>query len=354
MIPSNKPFIIGETAFHHQGDKQYLISLIDAAIDCKVDAIKFHLLFDLDDYMVRDHQAKEALSKLCLKKAEWEEVIAHADDVNLKLILLCNDVQSMEWVNALKSPNISAIEIHATGINDIFLLEKSCSFSGTVILGTGGSTIDEIGYAITYLRERGKADIFLMHGFQNYPTQYTDIVLSKMQLLSALFNLPVGYADHTDPADAANEIVSCLGVSMGFNVIEKHFTVSVGEKRIDGQSAVSIEQMKKIIALASLISDARGVDPMLMSAGELKYGDTGPMKKAIVARKSIRKDEVITRSHLAFKRTNRSSYIKQNFIQSLIGQKASRDIEPDEIVDFSNIEFTFKLPDFSQFKANQK
>ena len=52
------------------------------------------------------------------------------------------------------------------------MLAKASYFKNTVIIGTGGSTLDEIDYAINYLKQKGKDDIFLMHGFQNYPTEY--------------------------------------------------------------------------------------------------------------------------------------------------------------------------------------
>lgn len=354
MIPHDRPIIIGETAFHHEGDKDFLKKLIDAAEQARLEVIKFHLLFDLDDYMVKDHQARETLAKICISESDWNDLIKYLQGKNLKVIFLCNDVKSMNWVQSLDFENIIGIEIHATGINDIFLLEKASQSKYTVVLGTGGSSIDDINYAVSYLREKGKEDIFLMHGFQNYPTNYKDVILVKMDALHKLFGLPVGYADHTDPSDVNNEIISCLGIASGHNVIEKHFTIASGEKRIDSQSAVSLVQIKRIKELAQVIWDARGANSLDMSLGEHKYGDTGPMKKAIVARKNIAKGEEITMESVAFKRTNQSSYLAQKSLTTLLGQKAVRDIKQDEILDFTNIEFKFSIGDFSQFKAGAK
>jgi sialic acid synthase SpsE len=178
--------------------------------------------------------------------------------------------------------DIKAIEIHATALNDVFLLDKASYFKNTVIIGTGGSTLDEIDYAVNYLKQKGKDDIFLMHGFQNYPTDYKDIKLERMNKLSELFNLPVGYADHTDPLDKNNEYISCLGVANGYNVIEKHFTHRFGEKRIDSQSAISIGQMKKVQEIAKITFESLGVEGSLqMADAELNYGNTGPMTKQL-------------------------------------------------------------------------
>ena len=57
MRTINKPYIIGETAFHHEGDVQFAKELIKEAIKLGIEAIKFHMTLDLDDYMAYNHEA---------------------------------------------------------------------------------------------------------------------------------------------------------------------------------------------------------------------------------------------------------------------------------------------------------
>ncbi|QEC52137.1 N,N'-diacetyllegionaminate synthase [Anseongella ginsenosidimutans] len=353
MLPSNKPYLIGETAFHHQGDELFLRELIDHGANAKANAIKFHLLLDLDDYMIKTHDAYHILQEWMLTESQWENVIAYNSEKGLDSILLCNDLKSIEFAVKLESDSLKAIELHATGLNDYFLLKKASEFDKTVILGIGGSSIDEISYAIEMLKSLGKDDIFLMYGFQNYPTRYENINLKKMIKLQNLFALPVGYADHTDPSDEFNEIVSILGIPMGINVCEKHFTHVFGEKRIDSQSAVSMEQFAKIRKMMDAAWTAAGDGILKMSEAELSYGNTGPMKKAIVASTPIKKGEIITLAKIAFKRTNESTYILQKFLPQLLGAIASKDIEQDEFIDFANVIYKFQKTDFGQFSANK-
>lgn len=348
MLPENIPYLIGETAFHHQGEMNFVLELIQHANELKLNAIKFHLLQDLDDYMVAHHKAIEVLRPWCFNASQWDEILTTVAQTDLDIILLCNDAASLDWVLQCQFP-IKAIELHATGLNDYFLLEKAAQFKGTVILGVGGSTVEEIKYAIDYLRANGQEDIFLMHGFQNYPTDYKDINLSKMQKLSHLFGLPIGYADHTDPSDPANETISVLAAAMGFNVLEKHFTHEFGKKRIDAQAAVSLEQMKNIKELLEKAVLAYGNNSLEMSKAEKKYGETGPMKKAIVARVEIQKGEQLSLDKIAFKRTNAPTYMKQHQLFSIMGLTVSRAIKKDELIDFSNVDFQFQLADFSHF-----
>jgi N,N'-diacetyllegionaminate synthase len=348
MIPTKEPYIIAETAFHHQGDLTFLKELAHEAIKLQVNAIKVHLLLDLDDYMISNHEAINILRDWCLSENDWDAFFSEVD--NIDIVALCNDAKSIDYI-LNSSFEFVAIEIHATGLNDVFLLEKAAKFKNTVILGTGGSTLDEIDYAINYLRSCGKDDIFLMHGFQNYPTDYKDIKMDRMEKLNKLFDLPVGYADHTDPENPFNEFISCLGIAKGFNVIEKHFTHKYGEKRIDAQSAVTLNQMKTIKEMAQAAYLSLGsANSLKLTSAELNYGNTGPMKKAIVARNSIKKGELITLDNIAFKRTNESSSIKQLEISKIINNRASKDIDRDEIVDLSNVSFEFSLDGISQFK----
>ena len=348
----NKPYIIGETAFHHEGDEDFAKKLISNAIDLKLDAIKFHLLLDLDDYMAHNHSAIDVLRPWCFNASQWNSIFKEIK--NIDIILLCNDVKSVEYAISTEF-DIKAIEIHATGLNDVFLLDKASQFKNTVIIGTGGSTIDEIDFAISYLNSKGKNDIFLMHGFQNYPTDFKDLKLERMNKLSNLFNLPVGYADHTDPKDENNEYISCLGIANGHNVIEKHFTHKFGDKRIDAQAAVSLNQMKKVKQIAKITFESLGKNnPLEMATAELKYGNTGPMKKAIVARKDIAIGTILSLEHISFKRTNESSSIKQNELSKIIGNKTNKNIKKDEIIDLSNVDFSFILNDTSQFNNTSK
>lgn len=344
----NKPYIIGETAFHHQGDKDFLLRLIDEAANLGLPCIKFHLLLEIESYMAANHKAINDLKKWIFHKEEWKEIIKTAHQKGLEVLALCNEPESAEFIMTEDLP-VSGMELHATGLNDIFLLELAKQFNGTIVLGIGGSTIDEINYAINYLNQNEQKDILLMHGFQNYPTDPKEVNLLRGLKTAELFDLPVGYADHTDPNDDNNALISATAFAMGFDVLEKHFTIT-HEPRIDSQAAVSIKTMKQIIDYSETINLVTGSGKIEYSDSEKKYGDTGPMKKAIVAKKEIEKGEEITLENVWFKRTNESVYLKQNALPSILGLKANQNIPKDGIVDFSVIDYQFKAADFGQFK----
>jgi sialic acid synthase SpsE len=347
---STNPYYIAETAFHHEGSSQFLKDLIYELKDVEINAIKLHLLFDLNDYIIPTHPANEILDRISIKIEEWESVFQLIKSVGKEIVVLCNDVKSLQFVNQVQGKYpISAIELHSTGLNDIYLLEESLNFEKTIILGIGGSTFDEIQYAVDFLNSKGKFDIILMHGFQNYPTNYEDINFKRINLIKNAFDLPIGYADHTDPNDEKNIFISTLPIMLGVNVIEKHVTNKFGENRIDAQAAVSIDTMKKIVELGNSIFETIGSKTVRFSEEELNYGNTGPMKKALVARKEIKSGETITKECIAFKRTLDSSPLQQKDYNKILGSIAVKDIGENEIFNFSNVKYEFKKASFDQF-----
>jgi len=348
-----RPYIIGETAYNHEGDINYLCKMIDDIAELKLNAIKFHMLLNPESYMQKKHPLIKEIKKWTFLKSQWGEVIDYSNKKELDIIVLCDDVESVEYILE-NNINITAIELHASGLNDYFLLNAVSKFNKQIILGVGGSTIDEINFAIDFLKNKEKNGILLMYGFQNYPTKYIHINLSKMLKIRDLFKLPIGYADHTAFDNPNNEIISCMAAMMGTNILEKHYTPDYGIERIDYHAAVGKKRMLKIKKLMELTLMVYGNGNLKMSEAELEYGNTGPMKKAIVAKKDIKKGDKLSLDNLWFKRTVEESPIKQNQFLQLIGLRALHDIKEDEIVDFTKVEYKFKKVGLESFTHVEK
>jgi sialic acid synthase SpsE len=342
------PYIIGETAYNHEGSINYLNRMVDDIAQLKLNAVKFHLLLNPNSYITKKHELFSKYKEWIFHPKEWEGIINRARQKKLDVIALCDDVESLRFINK-KFGRIKAIELHATGINDYFLLEEASKFKGTVILGIGGSSLDEIKYAIDFLNNRGKSEILLMYGFQSYPTRYAEINLLKMSKIKNLFNYDVGYADHTSFDDPNNELISVMAAMGGFSILEKHYTPDKGVKRIDFQSAVGKDEMQRIKKLMSLALTVYGSGNINMSLAEIDYAKIGPMKKALVAKRGIKKDQKITLNNVWFKRTYESSAVKQNQILSFIGLKTTKNIKKDEIIDFSKVKFEFQKNTLESF-----
>lgn len=347
------PYIIAETAYNHQGDINYLSQMIDEIATLKLNAVKFHLLLNLDSYMKKTHPLYQNVKQWMFTEDQWNEIFSQAIKKNLDIVALCDDVESIQFT-LRKKKKVSAIELHATSINDFFMLSEVIKFDNQIILGIGGSNINDISYAVDFLRHHGKHDILLMYGFQSYPTNYIDINLSKMYTIRDLFNFPVGYADHTRYDDSNNDIISVAAAIMGFPVLEKHYTLHPGKERIDYHTAVGKKQMSRIRDLMTTALQVYGNGHITLSEPEKAYGNIGPMKKAIVARQNIRKGQKLSLKNLWFKRTPEESTIQQKQFLQLLGSKAKVDIKKDDVIDFSKIEYRFKPLNLEHFTKVKK
>ena len=345
---NDTPYIIAETAYNHEGDIAYLKRMVDEIADLRLNAVKFHLLLNIDSFMKKTHPLYATVKQWMFTEKQWDDILGLAADRNLDIIALCDDVESIQYLIRTKK-KVQAIELHATSINDYFMLKAAAKFTGQIILGVGGSTISDITYAVDLLRHQEKQNIFLMYGFQSYPTNYKDINLSKMLAIRDLFHLPVGYADHTGFNDPNNEMISVAAAFMGFPVLEKHFTLDYGKERIDYHAAVGAQHMKRIRDLMSIALQTHGSGKITLSEPEKAYGNIGPMKKAIVARKDIKKEGQFTLENLWFKRTPEESTIQQKQFLQLLGCTAKTDINKDDVIDFSNVNYKFKPVDLRQF-----
>ena len=90
-----------------------------------------------------------------------------------------------------------------------------------------------------------------------------------------------------------------------------------------------------------------------MSDAEKKYGDVGPMKKAIVARKNIPEGTILTIDDLAYKRTTESSYLSQQDLLHLVGSKTKMNVTKDEIIDYNKVNYKFNVAETKQFFNNK-
>lgn len=336
----NEPYLIAECAYSHEGDIKYLQESIKKIAEATgIDAVKFHVLFDIQTYMCPDHDLYTMIQKWFFSETEWSDLINSAQEMGLDVIILADDLGCLYFLESVQD-KLAAIEIHACSLNDIAMLSRVSKFSIPIILGIGGSTIGEISFAIDYLKKNGKSDIVLMYGFQNYPTRYEYINLKKMQKIKELFELPIGYADHTSWNDENQELITLAGVLCGANLIEKHFVLEKGENRIDYEAAISVEDFNSLYKKLEILQKAMGAGGIELNEYEKEYGKIGPIKKAIVSGKDIGKDEEISLKNIDFKRTDKISNIKQKEVQNLLGRKAKGKIRKNELITFANTYLT--------------
>ena len=323
--------IIGETAWHHEGNLDFFNQLIDELIEkSEIDYIKLHLLFDIDQYMSTEHPGYNTLKTWMIDKKEWEAICNKINASNKKLMLLVNDTKTVKFA-AKFTPDI--IEVHSVCLNDFYILNainKHIHSKTKIVLGVGGSTIEEIENAIHQLNTD---NIILMFGFQNYPTKYEDINFKKIRRLMSLFpNLEYGYADHTIWDHPYNIDITLMGAALGMNYIEKHITTQPGTERTDWSAAISIDQVNNLWEKIRILEQCEGNGDLSLSPAEKRYSVSGPMKKAPVLIKEVKANDTFSMEQISFKRTKETSDIFQHEITDFLGKHFKKDMNKDSII----------------------
>ena len=245
-----KPYLIADTTYNHEGSVEYLMQVIDELSMIGVDAVKFHLLFDLDDYMHRSHPSYTLIKRLLLQLDEWDSVLCYAKQKGLDVVALCDDTASMDF--AVIDRHVDEIEIHSSGIVDEVLLKSLSGYQGKIMVGVGGASYDEIQHALGFF----DGPVTLMYGFNGWPSRLDDVHIKRMIHTRERFGCPVGYADHTVWDHPYNEVVSCAAGFNGFPILEKHYTLHPGLERVDYRESIGKQQMiviKEMMELACMM-----------------------------------------------------------------------------------------------------
>jgi len=323
--------LIAETAWHHEGDYLFMRNLVTEIVSkTDADIIKMHITLDIREYMHHDHNLYESLSSMLFDKQQWQELIKIVRDNNKEIMLLLNDTKAVEFGLSLDP---EYVEIHSTCLNDIFILKtlkEKMSKKTKVVLGVGGTNVDEIQFAINFLKH---TNIILMFGFQNYPTVYEDVNLNKIKRITKLFdNFEYGYADHTAWNSEHNELITLLGASSNMKYVEKHVTTKYGKERIDWPAAISISMFNNLHKKIKILNKLNGNGSLSMNLAELSYSVFGPMKKAAILNKDILKGSIFTSDVIEFIRTKEVSDMSQLDVIKSFGKKVSKNLKKGSVL----------------------
>ena len=323
----NKVFIIAEAGCNHNGELKLAKKLIDIAKRAKADAVKFQS-FKVEELAVKNApKANYAISNTKFYKTQYEmqsklqlsfndqlKLLKYCQKKKIKFLSSSFDVQSTE---DLKKMNLDIIKIPSGEITNLPNLIKIGSLKKKIILSTGMSTIREIKQAIKILNQKGtnQKDITLLHCTTDYPAKLKDINLLAIRQLKKIFNMKVGYSDHTNGIE-----VSIAAAALGASVIEKHITLSRELEGPDHYASLEENEFTKMVQSIRNLEIAMGNGKKKPTQNEIKNIYT--VRKSIKARKFINKGEVFSEENLLVARPN--SGLSPMKWDKILGKKAKK------------------------------
>ncbi|APQ17353.1 N-acetylneuraminate synthase [Maribacter hydrothermalis] len=332
----NKVLIIAEAGVNHNGDISLAKKLIDAASDAGVDYVKFQTFNSKKlvsksaqkaDYQKENTNDKgksqlKMLQKLELSKEDHLVLIQHCKERSIKFLSTAFDLDSIDFLNELK---IDLWKVPSGEITNLPYLRKLGGLGKPVIISTGMAEMSEIEDAINVIVSSGtkKEEITVLHCNTEYPTPMHDVNLTAMNTIKEVFNVPIGYSDHTLGVE-----VPTAAVALGATVIEKHFTLDKTMDGPDHKASLEPNELKAMVTAIRNIEKALGNGVKAPSPSEAKNKSIA--RKSIVANKNISKGELFNESNITVKRPGTG--ISPMKWDDIIGTAATKNYKADELI----------------------
>ncbi len=333
-----KPMVIAEAGVNHNGDLGQAKKLIEVAAKSGADFVKFQS-FNADrlvtkdvrkaQYQIQNSQNSESqfemLKSLELSETMHRELIKESRVQGIGFISTAFDIES---ANMLLSLGQNIFKIPSGEITNLPYLRHIGSFGKRVILSTGMSNLQEVKDALELLEAAGtsKSQVTVLHCTSAYPAPIIDVNLLAMQTMKEALNVEVGYSDHTLGIE-----VSIAAVALGASVIEKHFTLDRNLPGPDHKASLEPDELNLLVTQIRNIEKALGGGVKRPMPSELENIDL--IRKSIVAKCSIKQGEIFSELNLSVKRPGTG--ISPMDWDRLLGSKASRNFDVDELIDES-------------------
>ena len=325
---NKKSYVIAEMACSHDGKPELAKVIIDGAAKAGAQAIQFQV-WERGNIIVPQHPANELLEKIELSQKDWTGLLDYvrSNYPEMHIIACVYDRGSVDFCESI---NVDAFKIHSADLSNPYLITYVAEKNKRIDLSVGASTLEEIEKAISWINKVSSSEIWLMYGYQSFPTPTDAIHLKFMATLSEKFNLSIGYQDHSDANYGAAYWLPAAAIGMGINIIEKHITHDRSLKGVDHEAALNPNEFVDFMNMVNEIDLAKGTEEeRAFSEEEIKYRKYS--KKSIVASRNLEKDQKISESDILFLRAEELGLPPDNAYK-LIGKKARKNIEPYAII----------------------
>jgi sialic acid synthase len=328
-------YIIAEIGQNHNGDMKIAKQLIDMAVSCGANAVKFQ------KRDIPSELTKEAFDKpydnpnsfgrtygehrmfLELDEAQHLELKEYANAQGITYFCTPCDVPSVELLERIGCP---FYKVASRDLTNIPLLERLAKTGKNVIISTGMADIEDIEDALEALQANPEK-VIIMQCTSEYPCKPENVNLRAMATLEQRFGYLVGLSDHT-----SGVIISAAAATMGAVMVEKHITLNRSMKGTDQPGSLEKAGLEKLIKYIRAIELAMGdgikeVNPATKAAKE-------KLARSLTSSVFIPAGTTITESMLCLKSPGTGLKWKQRSL--IVGKKAKADIPPDVTI-FENM-----------------
>ena len=291
--------IIAELCQNHNGDIKIAEELINMAVKCGANAVKFQkrdIPSELTNeayhapYINSNSYGKtygEHREFLELDEKQHYHLKKYANKKGITYFCTPCDIPSVELLERIECP---FYKVASRDITNIPLLEKLSTLNKPVIFSVGMADMKDIEQALKSLDCQNN-EIIIMHCISEYPCKVENVNLNAIKTLGEKFNNIIGMSDHT-----SGVIIGAVSIMYGASIIEKHITLNRTMKGTDHAGSLEEGGLNKLIDYIKTIELANGdgkikINPAVQSAKE-------KLMRSLTNKKLIKKGEKLTEEML--------------------------------------------------------
>ena len=329
-----KPYIIAETACAHDGSIKRLKKMIDCIGFSSASAIQFRI-FKRESTITKFHPEWSENKKLEISFPNWKNIFKYVRKKFPKLEII-SSIPSLHELKFVKEINTDAFKLHSADLNNYDLLREMAKIGKRIDLSVGASTIEEIENYLKFIKKiNPKCEIWLMYGYQLFPTIPNNLNLNLMIEYQKKFKLKVGYQDHSNNFDHNAFSIPAVAIGMGINIIEKHITDDLKRKGTDYESAIEAKKFKNFVDSCNAFKASLGDGKKkVFNEDEKKYRLY--CKKNIFVNRELKANTRIKKKYLILKRSNKIGILADD-INIVVGKKVSKKILKSEQIFLNSI-----------------
>lgn len=321
---NQQTYFIAEAGLNHNGDVKLAKKLVEEAHNSGADAIKFQT-YKSEAFLTESSKYFKFFKKVELSYEDFGEIHDHAKSCGITFFSTPFDFESVDYLQKIGVP---CFKIASGDLTNMPLIRHIAKMQKPMIISTGIGTIEEVENAISWCMYHNNNKIALLHCVANYPTLPEETNLRAIEYLKSKFNFPVGYSDNGEPV-----LVDLAAVSIGANLIEKHFTL---DKKLDGPDhffSIDPSGLKSLISQIRILEKIRGNSIKLPQSSEISNRDA--IRKSITAKIDIKEGETLSNKNLAIKRP--AGGIEPKHWDLVLTKKSKKYIKKDELIKWEDI-----------------
>lgn len=333
------PYVIAEIGSNHNGDMDLCKRLIDEAVGCGVDAVKFQSWSSTSLVSRGEYARNTSYSDTKKHFGSLEAMVdayqftpemhrEAADYCRARGVAFLSTPFSVEEVDLLESLEVEAYKVASMDINHPVLLEAVARTGKPVILSTGMATLGEVEAAVATLSGAGATHIALLHCVSIYPPEPDDVNLLNLPMLGHAFGLPVGFSDHTIGVS-----IPLAAVALGACIIEKHFTLDKDMEGWDHDISADPGEMSTLVREGRLVH--RGLGSPVRKVSEAESKKRLKFRRRVVLRHPVPAGHVLTLDDLDFKRPGNG--IDPDSYPLVVGRKVLADLDADHELEWGDL-----------------